>query len=432
MKEPFDLIETHLSWIILTDAFAYKIKKPLNLGFQDFTTLEKRKLYCEQEILYNKPVAPQIYIEVVPLINEYAVKMHRFPQTALFSALAEQHKITADMIGLLAQQVALFHQTTTVCNPDADYGDPEILFTFMEQNFLALPENNEINAIKAWMHQKFQSHFALFLKRKAQGFIRACHGDLHLGNIVLLENKPVLFDCIEFNEHLRWIDTMNDVSFLAMDISYHHLKPLSHLFINKYVEQSQDYEGLLLLKFYQCYRAIVRAKIAHLQQLEKEQQDYLALVKNYMQSESPSLTITFGVSGVGKTFTTEQLLMNTGAIRLRSDVFRKKIADKNERYSEKSTQAVYHHLRDLAKMLLQNGYSVIIDATCLQQWQRQLFIALATELKLPFTILALHVPIDILRQRIAARGDMNVNVLALQLKTMEPLTAQEQEFCSKT
>ena len=421
-----EIIETHLSWIILTGSIAYKIKKPVNLGFQDFTTLEKRKYYCELEVLLNQRLAPSLYLGVVSLnigtTIEYAVKMHQFSQENLLSNLAINHQLSFAIIDNIATQLAHFYEKATRCNQNEVYGNPEEVFFPIKENFTELCRLNagkqyvsKLNQIEEAVNKQYHHLQPLLAKRKKEGWVRACHGDLHLGNMVLIDNQPVIFDCIEFNEPFRWTDVMCDLGFLTMDLERFSYQDLSHLLINRYCEKTFDYEGISLLRFYQCYRAMVRAKVSAFQlemklseekklALEKDLDHFITLAEHYTKSSSPTLTITFGVSGSGKTFESQKLFLKTGAIRLRSDLFRLQLfPEATHRYSEQATKAVYSALVEKAALLLQAGYSVIIDAACLKQWQRDLFLNLSKALNISFHILALNAPIDVLQERIKTR-----------------------------
>lgn len=446
------IIETHISWVILTGTFAYKIKKPVNLGFQDFTTLEKRKYYCEEEVVLNQRLAPSLYLGVVPIIDEkgtpieYAIKMHEFPQESLLSTLAKRSNLTLPIIDSIATQMAAFHEQAARCDPTESYGSPEDVLSPVQENFKVLreldagkPYLSNIAKIEAWANEQAHRYGTLLQKRKDNGFIRACHGDLHLGNIVLIDNQPLIFDCIEFNEAFRWTDVMGDTAFLAMDLDLFGLHDLSHYFVNRYAELTLDYEGILLLRFYQCYRAMVRAKVSAYMSDNENLRRFITLAESYTYAPSPSLTITFGVSGSGKTFGSEQFIMKTGAIRLRSDLFRLQLfSNKNTRYSEHATQQVYQTLLEKARMLLQAGHSVIIDAACLKHWQRELFLNLSQELNIPFHIFAFEAPIEVLQQRITARerqgndpSEATIEVLQKQLNEREPLSKDEALFRKK-
>ncbi len=467
----FEILETHLSYVILTGQYAYKIKKPLNLGFNDYTTIEKRKFYCEKEVLYNTPLAKEIYIGVVPITGsvhqpalegkgtalEFAVKMHQFPQEGLFSHLIKQKKINENHIFHLAEQVAHFHQEAPIAPQGEPWGTPD--FSFMQANFTALrsldcakAHQEDIDAIERWARGHFAKIKPCLTQRKTQGFIRACHGDLHLNNIVMQNNQGIIFDCIEFNEGLRWIDVMNEIAFLAMDLDFHQRPDLASLFINRYLEITGDYLGARFIAFYQCYRAMVRAKITALmyQQLPSQAfaEDftrYLALAKHYTQPDDAELIITFGVSGSGKTLYTQELLKKMPAIRLRSDVLRKQmhshLANKSNfsaksPYSPEVTREIYQKLKTLAKALLESKLTVIIDATCLHHWQRQIFVDLAYCLHIHLQLLLFEAPREILERRIYERqahrkdaSDATIEVLALQLASLEPLTESEKEIC---
>lgn len=481
----FQIIETHLSWIILTGPYAYKIKKPLNLGFQDFTTLANRKHYCECELRYNQPLSGDLYQAVIPITGtpeapalagtgipfEYAVKMRQFDPNEGFHFLADRKKLSVPLITALATEIARFHRQQPADLTQA-YGEPEQVLAPMRANFKTIntlvSSSNEndvpptlketIAGLETWTQDTAATLTSLLHKRKAEGHIRACHGDLHLGNVVLYEEKPLVFDCIEFNEDFRWIDPISDLAFLAMDLAYHDLHSLKALCVNTYFEQSFDYEGAVLLPFYQCYRAMVRAKIALLlaQQVEKDSltyhdcmaqfTHYIELADAYTITPPATLTITVGASGSGKSVYTEQLLTQTEALRLRSDVFRKhhfkqdplSLTPESQRpamYSEETTHLIYQQLIQTAEMLLKANQSVIIDAACLKQWQRQGFHDLADRLQIPFKIVVFEVPEAVLIERIAQRkqagdhtSDATKEVVVAQLAQFEPLDEKEQLF----
>lgn len=453
----FEIIETHLSWVILTGDFAYKLKKPLNLGFQDFSTLDQRKYYCDLELQLNQRLAPHIYIKIIAVYGsptqpsfipkgqpiEYAIQMQEFPQENLLSHLAEHQKLDLALIPSLAKHIAAFHQTAERVSPTLPWGNPASIYTPALDNFHALyslapakPFHSLLAQIQDWTEQQFRLLESDFIARKEQSFIRACHGDLHLGNMVLIENTPIIFDCVEFNESFRWIDTISDVSFLAMDLQHQDYPILSHALINTYLEYTQDYAAIKLLTFYQCYRAMVRAKVAAFQ-AHPALEAYLRLAESFTQPQSvPTLTIAFGVSGSGKTFYTQDLLLKTRAICLRSDVIRKFLGlAHTARYNLETTHTVYNKMAEYAQMCLQAGYSVIIDATCLQAWERDIFYQLSVRLKISFQILAFNVPVPILEQRIQARlaqgndfSEADISVLKKQLTAIEPLSALENTF----
>lgn len=478
MATDIEVVETHLSWVLLTGPFAYKIKKPLALGFQDFTTLDKRKKYCELEVEFNKALAPDIYIETVAIygspaspsftphgpVLEYAVKMNEFSQDNLLSVFAKQNKLSKRHIQSIAKSLALFHAQTEKCQPELPFGSPDAVFADVMDNFRALKGLAIAPSLKALVEEIEEATKnvstllrAPILARKQAGYVRACHGDLHLGNIVMQKNEPVIFDCIEFNESFRYTDVMNDVAFLAMDLDHAGKSDLAAIFINSYFEQSGDFQGAQLLRFYQCYRAMVRAKVSALfiEQLATEdpkraalQDDlhaFLTLAKHYTVSTKPELMIMMGPSGSGKTLYSEELVTQQQAIRLRSDVIRKQLfgldpttkstaSQKEALYSTETTLHLYQHLQKVANLLISYGFSVIIDATCLQEWQRALFIDIAKKAQIDFEIFLFICPVEVLEQRLIARAtqndasDADAEILGKQIDEAEPLTEEEEEF----
>jgi predicted kinase len=370
--------------------------------------------------------------------------------------------LTKQMINALAEQTAQFHLDAAVCSSHRTYGLPSEVFKPNQDNFCALkilPASltyiDVIKHIETWANKQYHHLKSLLALRKSQGFIRSCHGDFHLGNMVLLEGKPVIFDCIEFNESFRWTDVMNDVGFLAMDLDHCQLPWLSHLFVNKYLEFTGDYQGAALLRFYQSYRAMVRAKVSALQldqlskkeplaqKLQQDLKNFISLAEHYSLAHEKRITLTFGLSGTGKTLYSEHLLMQSGAIRLRADVIRKQMhgliptdpTPENEKqalYSVETTEKLYFKLQDLTKELLHAGLSVIVDATFLAHWQRQLFFDLANELNVSINICSFEAPIEVLKQRVQFRqtrendaSDADENIIDLQLSRLEPLTEYE-------
>lgn len=474
----FGLIQTHLSWVILTGEYAYKIKKPLNLGFQDFTTLAKRKHYCELELSLNKRLAPHLYCGVIPIsgsptepsINdpknpiEYAIKMRQFKQENMLCAIAQNGKLNLRMIKSIAHQLAQFHQAADVASSDSHYGTPKSITAPMLDNFDALLDmpftrswHDLLSQMRAWTEQSSMQLTTYLQQRKQAGFTRATHGDVHLGNIVLINDKPVIFDCIEFNEDFRWTDTWNDVGFLFMDLCHKGCHDLAYSFINHYLEKSGDYEGLILLPFFACYRAMVRAKVmgfqmmqtdentAQYQQLKQDLADFLELAATFTQHKQPNLTITVGISGTGKSSYTEKMMAKGKYIRLRSDVVRKQMFDlpiyeptpeslKGKVYSKDTSEKVFQQLRQYAKLYLNFHHNVIIDATCIKKWQRDLFLSLANELNSQFSMLVFETNLHEIEKGIAKRqqykqaSDATLDIAKSQLEQFDCLDENEQSY----
>ncbi len=473
-----ELIETHISWVILTGAFAYKIKKPVNFGFLDFSTLEKRHHCCEQELYLNSRLAPAIYLEVVAIsgtqmkpqisgdgdVFEYAVKMTQFPQSAQLDNMLAAGKLGVEHMDAIAQMVADFHQTIASTDDVMDYGNKEAVYQPVDENFKQIYQhlNTEpyaltLAALSQWSQVEFEKLASVFTQRKADGFIRECHGDMHLRNLVWLGDKPMAFDCIEFNPQLRWIDVISEVAFLVMDLQDRKQHQSANRFLNTYLEFTGDYQGLSVLPFYLCYRALVRAKVNALrleqknitkvarQSLLTEFESYLALATTYTQQPAPKLIIMRGLSASGKSTVSQQLLEKLPAIRIRSDVERKRLFDAlsidpsldNKEsnkidsgiYTAQASQQTYAKLAMLTSQVISAGYSVIVDAAFLQHGQRESFQTLAQRLSVPYIIVELTASTETLRQRIAARendvSDADLVVLEHQLNNWQPLHEDE-------
>lgn len=476
------LFETHISWVLLTGETVYKIKKPVNFGFLDFSTLEKRHFYCEEECRLNGRLAPQLYLGVVPICGtadapqiegkgtafEYAVKMRQFDPQQTFDELLARDALTLPVIEQTATMLATFHQHIDVAKPDTRFGTPVAIEQPVQENFdqlkHALAGVKQVDDIceisetlRQWSKTQQQKLHPVFQHRKKASFIRECHGDLHLRNIMLWKKQVTPFDGIEFNDNLRWIDVMSELAFLLMDLDDHQQAMLSRSLLNRYLSLTGDYEGLATLRFYQVYRAMVRAKVAGLRLAQiSESKDCLGEIRNYIQLASTytqtapaRLIITHGLSGSGKSYLTKQLALAADLIHLRSDVERKRLFNLDETarsdsrldegiYQLQATQATYERLLTLAESCINSGFSVIIDATFLQHTQRELFAALAQQLNCNFIILDCRVKKSLMQQRIQQRiqqrgqqgsdaSEANLLVLEQQLKNQQALNKDELE-----
>ncbi len=472
--EQVELIETHISWVFLAGDYVYKLKKPVDFGFLDFSTLEKRRCCCEAELRLNRRFAPQLYLQVVsiggapeaPTLHgqpalEYAVKMRRFDQHAQLDRLLEAGELEIGQIEAFADLIAELHRSAPVATAAQPFGSCPAILAPIAENFaqirplLCAQEQQQLHELENWSNNHGTDLQQRFRQRKAAGMIRECHGDLHLANMAWYEGGPILFDGIEFNANLRWIDLCNDIAFLVMDLDDRGQPQLGWRFLNRYLQQLGDYPGLRLLRFYQVYRAMVRAKVLCLRlnqpgvtDSEREQDlrlyhSYLALAGSYTRPRRGKLLITHGLSGSGKTSFARELAAHFGAIHLQSDRERKRLhgfagaADSGSSvgggiYSAAATAATYRRLLELAELVLLAGYPVIIDATFLQRQQRELFRKLAGKRQVPLLILDFPVADDELRRRIEQRtaggGDVSeatLEVLNRQIRTEEPLTAEE-------
>jgi aminoglycoside phosphotransferase family enzyme/predicted kinase len=468
-----ELIETHISWVILTGKFVYKIKKPVNFGFLDFSTLEKRKTFCEQEVDLNRRLAPDIYLGVVsisgtvdkPIVSakgkvfEYAVKMRQFPQSSQLDNMLSAGDLSVAHIDAIAFMVANFHQSIAVATEHDEYGNNDKIIKPVMENFELISESlktltyiQSLDELQQWNRAEFEKQESVFKQRKNDGFVRECHGDMHLRNLVWLDDTPVAFDCIEFNPDLRWIDVISEVAFLVMDLQDQEQDQLANRFLNHYLEITGDYAGLSVLPFYLCYRAMVRAKVDALRigQMDKNTESrqnelkafesYLDLANSYTKPPTPALIIMRGLSASGKSTVSQQLLEKLGAIRIRSDIERKrlfgrKLEDKASNdidkgiYSARASEQTYVKLLYLASEIIIAGFTVIIDAAFLKHQQRKPFQALASRLAVPYTIVEATAPIEVLRKRIIERkndvSDADLSVLNNQIKHWKPLNEDE-------
>jgi aminoglycoside phosphotransferase family enzyme/adenylate kinase family enzyme len=470
------VIETHISWVMLTGQYAYKIKKPVNLGFADFTTLGLRRHYCEEELRLNRRLAPELYLEVISVrgdarspriggegpVLDFAVKMREFPQEALASRALAAGTFGAAETDALAAVVAEFHAAAPRAPAGGRLGTPDAVLSPALQNFEQMlplvgtaPDDGALRALRQWTEREHAARRGAVEARKSGGFVRECHGDLHLGNIALLEGRPVPFDCIEFNEALRWVDVMSEAAFLAMDLEDRGRRDLAWRFLNRYLEITGDYAGIEVLRLYLAYRALVRAKIhlmrsrqARLRRPEKLRlvqafHGYLQLAGRYSAPRKAALIIAHGLSGSGKTSATQLLIEELGAVRLRSDIERKRLhgiaplatsgsAPGDGIYSAAATAVTYRRLGQLAQSALGCGFPVVVDAAFLRRAEREAFRSIAEKAGVPFRILDFHVPLDVLRHRVEARrvrgddaSEAGLAVLERQIATREPLTPAE-------
>lgn len=474
--DDIEVIETHISWVLLAGDYAYKIKKPVNFGFLNFSTLAKRQQFCSEEIRLNRRMAAKIYLEAIPIygahesptfsgpgqVIEYAVKMHKFPQGQLLDRLAVQGALSAKLIENLAEKLAQFHLQAASADSESHLGSPEQVSHWFNENFQHiephLTEDNDLKnimTIRQWGEDQYKSLNAWLWDRKKAGCIKECHGDLHLGNIVELDGTAVCFDCIEFNEELRWIDVMSEAAFLFMDLSSRAYIEYGYHFLSVYLQVTGDYSGLRVFTYYTIYRAIVRAKVALLQQSPpvcatknpemQKYRHYIDLALKYIAAPKPSLIITHGLSGCGKSYWASRLVGPLGALQIRSDLERKRIfgysaKDKtkspldNGIYTATAGKQTYDHLANLARLMIRAGYSVIVDATFLKADQRFQFQQLANELAASFLILEFTAPTEVLRERIIQREKANSDaseaceaVLGSQLIHCETLSPRERQ-----
>jgi aminoglycoside phosphotransferase family enzyme/predicted kinase len=444
-----ELIETHISWVLLAGEFAYKLKKPVRLGFLDFTTLESRWHFCAEELRLNARLAPELYLAVVPVCGEahaprldgpgpvldYAVKMHRLPADALAGRQLALGLLTPPDLERFAQRLARFHDQAAVAPPSSPQATPERIVADAQQPLAALPAGDtaaRVLDLSQWVDAQAAALAPAWTARRNAGRVRECHGDLHLDNLVRWRGELTAFDCIEFDERYRVIDTVSDVAFLAMDLHARARPDLANVFVNAYLEASGDYEGLPLLRFYMVYRASVRAMVASLRETQgvrsgdaPRSADYLRLALRLARQADPRLLITHGLPGSGKSVASQQLATASGAIRVRSDSERRRLLGSGQ-YGAADTERVYARLAEVARIGLAAGYPTIVDAAFLRREQREALRAVAAARGAPFLILHCQAPDALLRERLGARAAAGVDSSEADEAVLDFLRAREE------
>lgn len=456
VKGSIELIQTHVSYVFLTGDYVYKLKKPVNFGFLDYSTLEKRKFYCEEELRLNQRGAAELYLGILPIaqngdqftldgdgeVVDYVVKMQQFPQETLLSEMYDRGELTEQHLIDLAKVLAAFHKSAPTNDYILSFGEVSQIRQAIDENYdqtvgyIGVAQTQEqFDQTKAYTDKLFAESESLFKSRVEQQFIRECHGDLHLRNICLWNGKVLLFDCIEFNEPFRFVDTMYDVAFFAMDLDAKDRTDLSNLFLNTYLEQSGDWEGLQVLPLYLSRQSYVRAKVTSFllsdpnvpESVKAESKEtasrYYRLSWEYTKPKQGKIILMSGLSGSGKSTIAAKLARELGAIQIRSDAVRKHLGgvaldEKGDEslYSAEMTQKTYDRLLNLGVTLASQGYTVILDAKYDRQALRASVIEQAQGI--PVEILYCEASEEELRDRIAQRqgdiSDADLDVLAKQ------------------
>lgn len=459
--------ETHISWVFLTGDYAYKVKKPVKFPFLDFSSLERRHHFCEEEIRLNRRLAPQLYVGVVPIGGddsaprvgaepaiEYAVKMREFPDDARLDRRLAAGARVAEPLRAFGARLARFHAQLPPLTPrnPAATALAAALENFDELRAdLQAREARELAALREWTEERAASIAPIIERRAGDGRYRECHGDLHLENLLMLGAEIIAFDALEFDPRLREIDVMSEASFLTMDLAAHGRTDLAFEFLTAYLEDGGDYDGLDVLRFYVVHLALVRAKVRALKAAQDAAEvgraeigPYLETARGFVAARKPLLLITHGLSGSGKTHVTRALIGGLGAIRVRSDLERKRLhgLDAGARsesavggglYDARANERTYARLTEVGAAALRNGLDAIVDATFLHRAERDAFARLAARHGARFAILDCVAPEDVLRRRITARAaeardasEAGLEVLEHQLAERDPLGAEEQ------
>jgi aminoglycoside phosphotransferase family enzyme/adenylate kinase family enzyme len=463
------LEQTQMSFVFITDKYVYKTKKAVNLGYLDYTSLAQRKLFCDKEVELNKRLSPDTYIGVIPItrkgneyalggdgeVVDYAVKMKVLPSNRMLDVLLKENKVTDGMMPRVAVKMANFHSRAATGDGINDFGKIELIDHNNEEN-LSQMEPYIGRTLSRQKHRKIadfvrnfsKENAALLEKRIEENRIRDCHGDLHTSHICF-EDGLIIYDCIEFNDRFRYCDVASEVAFLAMDLDHNGRADLARSFVSSYIESSKDTDLKKLLNFYKCYRACVRGKVAcfklddpyvsdeHKKEAQYNAESYFDLACSYTDS-TPTLFITTGLTGCGKSVLAEALAKRLGLVVLSSDVTRKKLADIQAKehcfesfdsgiYSPEFTRQTYDKLFAEAEKVLSDGESAIIDATFIKAAERETALKLADKMKANFFVIECKLDEENTRRRLEKRlsegsvSDGRWEVYLAQKNVMEPV-----------
>jgi aminoglycoside phosphotransferase family enzyme/gluconate kinase len=457
------LVETHVSWVFLTGRYAYKVKKPVKLPFVDFSTLALRRRFCREELRVNRRLASALYLAVVPIGGspsaprvgrtpafEYAVKMREFPAAARLDRLLAAGRLPRAALAEFGARLARFHGGLPPLRRSAtgEVGATALNNIDELATYLDRDSRERLATLRSWTEKRARSLQPVFAQRAAAGAHRECHGDLHLQNLLWRDGAIMAFDALEFDRKLRDIDVISETAFLAMDLRAHGRADLSYQFVNRYLEVSGDYDGVEVLPFYLVHRALVRAKVAAIKRAqgatdERDHEQYLATASELAARTRPLLLITHGLSGSGKTFVTDELVSRLPALRVRSDLERKRLHGLEAAartgsglgaglYAGAATRNTYDALARVADRLLRNGQNAIVDATFLRRSERLDFRQIAAANAARFAILDCTASETELRRRVASRAragrdasEADRDVLEYQLRTQDPLERAE-------
>lgn len=484
VETPIRLLQTHISYVLLTGDYAYKVKKPADFGFLNFSTLERRHFFCQEELRLNQRLCPELYLQVLGIeqksnpsetsteeygwsegkgtICDYAIQMRQFDQAQLFSHLFAENALTPALMSQLGKQLAHFHTQAATSPEITAFGHPAAVQEIVEnsyglgQGFIGRSQTEaQYRETKAFTDQFFEDHADWLVDRQALGKIRECHGDIHLNNICLYQNVIQIFDCIEFNQEFRNIDVIYDAAFLVMDLQFRGRPDLANAFLNAYLEWSNDYDGAVLLPLYLSMRAYIRGNVNSLAlndpaipetdktTIAKTAAAYYHQAWAYTQPQTGVLYVMVGVSGSGKSTVARQLAQQTNGIHIRSDAVRKHLAglDLDERgdqagkfgtgiYTPEMTQKTYDRLLELGIFLAGQGLTVILDAKYDRQALRQSVISQAKAIPLKF--IHCTAPVATIRDRLNQRqgdiADATAKILDDQLAAFEPFSPNDQAW----
>lgn len=464
------LIQTHISYVILTGKYAYKIKKPVKYDFLDFSTLTKREYFTHLELKLNVKYSPEIYLEVKKIyvangkysfkpreeIVEYCLVMREFPQNALFSQLFDRGALTNDIMKALGKEIARIHLQSS--KAPENYGSINLIRQTGIENYQeSLPfigdiiTRQSLQNIRNYIESFIASHKEIFSQRIDDNKISDCHGDLHLNNLCYFNDKIHAFDCIEFNSDFRFIDRIYDTAFIFMDLIYRGNKELAFSFINSYLTETGDYTGALLLPLYSCYRAMIRGKVyaymtndpaiplENKTNSKEKSKTFYNLAEKFTHRSKGKIFLMMGLSGSGKSTVATYLAAKAGAIHLRSDAIRKNLAGialyekaPEEIYSKEMSEKTYSKMKDLGIVLSTHGFNVVLDAKYDLKLLRDKIKTDCKKAGIKFSIIYCLASVETIRARLRSRkndiSDATVGLLDTQIQTMEIPDESETEF----
>ncbi len=461
---PVRLVQTHVSWVLLDGEHAWKIKKPLSLGFLDFSTRRARERACAEELRLNRRLAPRLYLDLVPVrgslarprldgegpVIDHALRMRQFPDDALLSRRLAEGRLDGATVDRLAARLAAFHRQAPRAAVGDGYGASAQVRGATAQVLAALArlgEDPRLASLGAWCDAEGRRLARRFDARRRAGWVREGHGDLHLDNLIDFEGEVTAFDCLEFDPALRWIDVQADIAFACMDLHARGRPELAWRLLDGWLEGTGDHAGMAVHRYYLVYRALVRALVLALRRSQGAAAagaDYLAAAQRLARPGEPRLLLTHGPSGSGKSRLALALVEAAGAVRVRSDVERKRLlglgplepTQAARAYSAQASRRTYARLRRLAREVLAAGYPVIVDAAFLEPSRRDPLVALADSMGLPWALLDCHAEAALLRQRLLARrargddpSEADLQVLQAQLARGDLLRPGERARC---
>ena len=459
------VIQTHISWVFLASPFVFKVKKPVNLGFLDFSTLDKRRHFCQRELDLNRRLCPEVYLAVVPIyksgsgfsfntegeIAEYSVKMRELPHGWFLNELLAEGLVGETEINRVISRLHRFYQSETPTPKIEQWGMPQKLKISTDENFAQVEpfagqtiSRAAFEAIRHYTNQFYVTNGKLFRERIRQHRILDCHGDLHLDHIHITPERLSIFDCIEFNDRFRFIDIAN-LAFLAMDFDFEDRGDLENLLLRNAAREFHDAGMLKIANFYKCYRAFVRGKVESIQATEKETADsrecekqaarYFRLALRYAVAASePLVLVVMGRVGTGKTTVARQLASELDWPLFSSDEIRKTMASvpltertaaemRDEVYSKRMTEQTYKKLLEHGLAALETHNGVVLDATFSSRANRKSLHDACAKAGVHLQVIELNVDPATIRARLSARDKSAGEISDARREDFEKLTA---------